>query len=439
MNYTKRIDGDYTISMINDTDVFTISSNTVDIQGNLQVAGNLVYVETDTLQITDPFIYTNISNSGVYASNAGIITQKSASGYAAIRFNATEDKWEFTSSTNQAGTSGTYSDMAAQGTTGAQGAQGIQGTQGVVGSQGVQGVQGTQGIQGVQGTQGVQGVQGTQGIQGLQGIQGVQGTQGIQGITGTQGVTGAQGTQGIQGTDGTAVAQGAQGAQGTQGIQGVQGVQGTQGVQGVQGTQGVQGVQGTTGTQGIQGITGPSTTIDAVDTNTNLDYELVFVSALGSPQTANGSTSLYYNPSTDTLTAPNTSTLASSAKYADLAERFSVDQTIDPATVVVFGGNAEITQSTRYADPFTAGVVSTDPAYLMNSMLDESAPLVLAGRAPCKVIGPITKGDILTTSDTPGHATKLDNKDWQPGVTVGRALESCGDGEHIIEIVVGCW
>ena len=72
-------------------------------------------------------------------------------------------------------------------------------------------------------------------------------------------------------------------------------------------------------------------------------------------------------------------------------------------------------------------------------MLENSAPLVLAGRAPCKVVGPINRGDILTTSNTAGHATKLESQDWQPGVVVGRALESCDAGEHVIEIVVGSW
>jgi hypothetical protein len=105
--------------------------------------------------------------------------------------------------------------------------------------------------------------------------------------------------------------------------------------------------------------------------------------------------------------------------------------------VAVFAGDAEITASSQYADTALAGVISTDPAYLMNSGLENSLPLVLAGRVPCRVVGPICRGDVLTTSAVVGHATRLDPKDYQPGVILGKALENCEAGEHIIEIVVG--
>jgi hypothetical protein len=73
----------------------------------------------------------------------------------------------------------------------------------------------------------------------------------------------------------------------------------------------------------------------------------------------------------------------------------------------------------------------------MNSGAENSQPMVLAGRAPCKVIGPIQPGDLLTTSNIPGHATKLDPTDWAPGVIIGKALDYCDAGEHIIEVVIG--
>jgi len=128
---------------------------------------------------------------------------------------------------------------------------------------------------------------------------------------------------------------------------------------------------------------------------------------------------------------------ATSAQYADLAENFVTDVDYDPGTVVIFGGENEITASTSYADTALAGVISTAPAYLMNSDEQNAQPLVLAGRAPCKVIGPINKGDVLTSSDVVGCATKLNKADWEPGVTLGKALSSCKEGEHLIEIVVG--
>ena len=273
---------------------------------------------------------------------------------------------------------------------------------------------------------------GLQGPTGAQGAQGTTGTQGIQGITGTQGTDGTQGIQGIQGVQGTT------GTQGTDGTQGIQGIQGTQGVQGTTGAQGVQGTTGTQGVQGVQGTEGSVSQINAADTNTNADFELVFVGALGSTQTANGSTSLFYNPSSNTLTAPNTSTLASSAKYADLAEKYIADHNYGPGTVLVFGGAFEVTTTGVENDTRVAGVVSTDPAFLMNSGLAETntVDVALTGRVPCKVMGPVTKGDILVTCATPGYATV--NNTPSPGTMLGKSLENKeADGPGMIEIAVG--
>lgn len=270
------------------------------------------------------------------------------------------------------------------------------------------------------------------GLQGPTGAQGAQGTTGTQGATGTQGTNGTQGIQGVQGTQGTT---GTQGATGTQGIQGIQGIQG---VQGTTGTQGATGTQGTTGAQGTQGTAGPGTAINAADTDTNADFELVFVSALGTSQTANGSTSLYYNPSSNTLTAPNTSTLASSAKYADLAEKYVSDHNYGPGTVLVFGGEFEVTTTGIENDTRVAGVVSTDPAFLMNSGLEEenTVEVALTGRVPCKVMGTTEKGDILVTSATPGYAVVNNNP--APGTLLGKAMEiKDTDGPGMIEIAVG--
>ena len=120
-----------------------------------------------------------------------------------------------------------------------------------------------------------------------------------------------------------------------------------------------------------------------------------------------------------------------------MAEKYVTDSAYDPGTVLVFGGSHEVTSSTTYADPCVAGIVSTQPAYLMNSSEENGQPMVLAGRAPCKVVGPIQPGDLLTTSSITGRACKLDPQDWVPGVIIGKALSSCKEGEHLIEIVVG--
>ena len=140
-----------------------------------------------------------------------------------------------------------------------------------------------------------------------------------------------------------------------------------------------------------------------------------------------GSSSKYFN----TIFAT-----ATTALYADLSEKFTSDSDYPSGTVVVFGGNKQVTVATTYADPHAAGIVSTDPAYLMNAGLTETAvSLALAGQVPCFVMGPVHKGDLLTTSDTEGYACKLDPKDWQPGVAIGKALENCSTGPHKINVL----
>jgi hypothetical protein len=120
-----------------------------------------------------------------------------------------------------------------------------------------------------------------------------------------------------------------------------------------------------------------------------------------------------------------------------LAEIYSTDQQYPAGTVVVFGGNCEITQSLTYADPAVAGVISTDPAYIMNSSA-AGQPVALQGRVPCKVVGSIAKGDLITSSQIPGTATRLDPADWRPGSVIGKALEHYNSTDvGTIEVVVG--
>jgi|APSaa5957512535_1039671.scaffolds.fasta_scaffold09339_4 hypothetical protein len=128
---------------------------------------------------------------------------------------------------------------------------------------------------------------------------------------------------------------------------------------------------------------------------------------------------------------------ATSAQYADLAEKYTTDHDYEAGTVVVFGGNSEITQSTISHDRKVAGVISTNPAVKMNDGLDGQY-LALQGRVPCKVIGPIEKGDLVVTSHVPGLGVKLDDTQYQPGCVIGKALELIEDQqEQVIEVVVG--
>jgi hypothetical protein len=128
---------------------------------------------------------------------------------------------------------------------------------------------------------------------------------------------------------------------------------------------------------------------------------------------------------------------ATSAQYADLAEVYVGDKHYVPGTVVVFGGTQEVTVSTTSHDPSVAGVVSTNPAYLMNDTVDGVA-VALQGRVPCRVLGPVSKGDRVVSSDVRGVAERLDMTKYQPGCIIGKALEAIPDNEiATIEVVVG--
>jgi hypothetical protein len=146
---------------------------------------------------------------------------------------------------------------------------------------------------------------------------------------------------------------------------------------------------------------------------------------------------VYYNPDIDTLNAGNFSGLSSSAKYADLAERYEADADYEPGTVVVLGGEKEITVTDQMNSTKVAGVISTDPAYLMNAEAN-GLPVALRGRAPVKVVGVIQKGDVLITSTTPGFAMAAAHPhNVSASEMIGKALQSKEDiGEGVIEILV---
>lgn len=127
---------------------------------------------------------------------------------------------------------------------------------------------------------------------------------------------------------------------------------------------------------------------------------------------------------------------ATSAQYADLAEVYIGDTVYAPGTVLSFGGTAEVTQSTVDLDPTIAGVVSTNPAYIMNtSAVDPNMVVVaLTGRVPCFVTGPVTKGAMMVSN---GDGTARAEKNPVFGSVIGKALESFTGTTGTIEIVVG--
>jgi hypothetical protein len=127
---------------------------------------------------------------------------------------------------------------------------------------------------------------------------------------------------------------------------------------------------------------------------------------------------------------------ASSAQYADLAEKYLPDAEYEPGTVVIFGGSKEITQSIQFMDRRIAGVISTAPAYRMNDEQEGGIHVALQGRVPCKVIGKISKGDMLISSHIPGVATAEEHPAL--GSVIGKALANYDSDEvGVIEVVVG--
>jgi hypothetical protein len=125
------------------------------------------------------------------------------------------------------------------------------------------------------------------------------------------------------------------------------------------------------------------------------------------------------------------------ATYSDLAEYYEGDQEYEPGTVLVFGGDKEVTTTTVINDTRSAGVVTTNPAYVMNQeQKGIKVCIALAGRVPCKVVGRIKKGDMLTTSGTHGYAVKALNPTL--GSIIGKALEDKDYGEAgVIQVAVG--
>lgn len=124
------------------------------------------------------------------------------------------------------------------------------------------------------------------------------------------------------------------------------------------------------------------------------------------------------------------------AQYADLAEKYVPDAHHAPGTVMIFGGDKEVTAARDYMDRRIAGVVSTNPAYMMNSEQDGGIYIALVGRVPCKVVGKIKKGDMLVSSGAPGVATA--EKNPALGSVIGKALENYDSQTvGVIEVVVG--
>lgn len=122
---------------------------------------------------------------------------------------------------------------------------------------------------------------------------------------------------------------------------------------------------------------------------------------------------------------------ATAARYADLAEKYLADKDYEPGTVMVIGGEKEVTASAW--GQRAIGVVSTNPAYMMNSDLEGGTYIALKGRVPCKVVGSVKKGQDLIASNNGTAVAAVPHANGVFAV----ALESSDDtGVKTIEVLV---
>ena len=172
----------------------------------------------------------------------------------------------------------------------------------------------------------------------------------------------------------------------------------------------------------------PNFTITSTDSSTNIS---------GTIEPATDNT---YNLGSPTKKYANIYGHSVHATYADLAERYATDVPYEPGTVVVFGGEAEITTTSIAGDVSVAGVISTNPAIKLNADAGNSVThpyVALRGRVPCNMVGPVSKGDlIITAHDEPGYAKS--NGKFDAGRSVfAKSLETdLTEGKKVIEVVI---
>ena len=140
-----------------------------------------------------------------------------------------------------------------------------------------------------------------------------------------------------------------------------------------------------------------------------------------------GSSSVYF----DTIFAK-----ATSAQYADLAEKYTADAQYASGTVLSFGGAQEVTVTLTDADHRVAGVVSNNPATIMNAGLtgEHVATVALTGRVPCSVTGTVRKGDSMVSA---GNGVARAEANPAVSTVIGKALEDFDGESGVIEVAVG--
>jgi len=169
----------------------------------------------------------------------------------------------------------------------------------------------------------------------------------------------------------------------------------------------------------------------AADNSTNSTHYIIFTGGTSGNQRPNSDTGLTYNPSSNTLSTSIFSGTSTAARYADLAEMYAADAEIEPGTVVHFAGEGKLAACDTENCRTVAGIVSTDPAHLMNAD-QEGVALALAGRVPCKVTGVVNAGDLMVSA---GNGMAMANNNAALGTVIGKAIEANEGGEGVIEVL----
>jgi hypothetical protein len=174
------------------------------------------------------------------------------------------------------------------------------------------------------------------------------------------------------------------------------------------------------------GVTTTMITMFGANSMTTIPNSVTLNTAAGATAIVNGAGNAVGNIGSSSSYFNTVFAQATTALYADVAERFASDEIYEPGTVVELGGSAEITRVLHDASDTVFGVISTRPAFTMNGGAgdnDTHPPVAMTGRVPVKVIGIVNKGDRLISAGAgmaraaqPGEATSFN--------VIGRALSS---------------
>ncbi len=358
------------------------------LSGNLTVNGTQTTVNTETLTVDDNIIVLNNNEAGTPSQNAGIEIERGTSTNVQLRFNETSDQWEFTndgSSYVALGTSGIFTgdtDGVSEGSTNLYFTPSRARGNISVTDAGGDGSLAYNSTSGVITYTGPSAAEVRAHLSGSSGVNYDSSTGAITGDTAEiRGMISASGD--ISYDSSTGVISFTNDAGDIESVTAGSGMTGG----------------GTSGAVTLNVIGGDGITANADDIAVDLTDTAIFTST-------NTASKAVVRDGSGNFAAGVVTATATAARYADLAENYLADKPYDAGTVLVIGGSEEVTEVTKQNAPNLAGVVSTDPAYLMNSTLegDNVVTVALRGRVPVKVTGAVRKGDVLIASNTPGHA-----------------------------------